>query len=331
MKRFLIFILHLVPLAGIAQYVPNTAQNFHFAPLYNPAFSGIENFVDLKVGYRYQWTGFKDNAPQFGNIAVNFRIKQPLDLKLNALRPSRTDFSKIVPARKLSIHGLGFNAYSESFGPILRTGGGVQYAIHMPLSETMFLSGGIGAMIENTGVDESKLYWGPNPDPGDPVYDKVMAGGVSHTEIWTRAGLLLYSEKFYIGGTFYPYNTTVKTSDVTFDDAYYRAGVQAGVSFPLNEDFDLKPSIWALMMTTNKWVIDYSAKFYMQDRVWFGLTYRDIRAGAVSGGFNVSQLFSASYSYEFTLGKLRTFGGSSHELILAFRFNNYKHVNQRTW
>jgi type IX secretion system PorP/SprF family membrane protein len=323
----------LLPFLTHAQYIPNSAQNFHYAPLYNPAFTGIENFVDLKFGYRYQWIGFKDNAPQFGNLSVNFRIKQPLDLRSNALRPSRTDFSKIVPRRKLSMHGLGFNVFSETFGPIVRTGGGLNYAIHMPVSEKIFISAGAGAMIENTRVDESKLYWGPEEyiDKNDPVYKRVMAGGANHTEVWGRAGLLIYGENFYVGGTYYPYNTTLKSSDMAFSDAYYRAGIQAGVSFPLDEEFDLKPSIWGLMLTTNKWVIDYSAKFYMQDRVWFGLTYRDIKSGIVSGGLNVSQLFSVSYSFEFPLGELRTYGGSSHELIMAFRFNNVRHVNQRTW
>jgi type IX secretion system PorP/SprF family membrane protein len=332
MRKFYFTVLvFMMPLLVVAQYVPNSAQNFHYAPVYNPAFTGIENFLDAKVGYRYQWTGFKENAPQFLNAAVNFRIKQPLDLKTNALRPSRTDFSRMVPRRKLSIHGFGINGFSESFGPVIRSGGGLHYAIHLPLSEKTYISGGIGGMIENTRVDESELYWGPNVDTSDPIYQKILAGGANHTEVWTRAGLLVYGESFYVGATYYPYNTSLKSSDIAFNDAYYRAGVQAGVSFPLNEDFTVKPTVWGLLLTTDAWVIDYTAKFYMQDRVWFGITYRDIQSGIVSGGFNISELFSASYSYEFPLGKLRTFSGGSHELILAFRFSNYRHLNQRTW
>jgi type IX secretion system PorP/SprF family membrane protein len=325
-----IAVIFIIPFSAYAQYVPSSAQNFHYATLYNPAFTGIENFVDFKFGYRYQWAGFKDNAPQFGNIAVNFRIKQPLDLKSNALRPSRTDFSRIVPRRKLSIHGLGLNAYSEMVGPILKGGAGIHYAMHMPISEKMFVSAGLGGMIENTRIDESKLYWGPNPDP-DPIREHIAEGGFNHTEIWTRAGILFYSEKVYVGATYYPWNTTLKTSDIVYNQPYIQGGAQAGFSFPLNEDFEFKPSVWALWLTTDKWVIDYTAKFYMQDRAWFGLTYRDINAGAVSGGFNLSHMLSASYSYEFALGKLRTFGGGSHELLLAFRFKNYKRSNQRVW
>lgn len=331
MKRLSLIVLFLLPAVVFAQYVPNSSQNFHYAPLYNPAFSGIENFVDFKFGYRYQWTGFKENAPQFGNLSVNFRVKQPLDLRMNAPRPSRSDFSKIIPRRKLSIHGLGFNAYSERIGPIIRTGGGAHFALHMPVTEKVFVSGGVGAMIESIRIDQTELNWGPNADLKDPVYEKIMAGGANHTGIWTRVGLLVYGENFYVGATVYPYDTELKTSDIAFNSAYYSAGLQAGFSVPLNEDFILKPSIWALRSTVDKWVIDYSAKFYMQDRVWFGITYRDVKSGVLSGGFDLTEIFSASYSYEFTLGKLRTFSGSTHELILSFRFKNLRQVNQRTW
>src|SRR5690606_24731989 len=103
---------------------------------------------------------------------------------------------------------------------------------------------------------------------------------------------------------------------------------QAGVSLPLNEDMDLKPSVLALWQTDNQFIIDYQVKFYLQDKTWFGLTYRDIQAGVVTGGFNFNTTFSASYSYEFSLGKLRTFSGSTHELILSARLRNYKKVNQ---
>lgn len=323
-------LLLICPVSLMAQYLPNSGQNFQYASLYNPAFSGIENFIDFKPGHRYQWTGFKDNAPQFTNMLVNFRIKQPLDLKVNALRPSRTDFSKIVPRRKLSIQGLGFNFFHESVGPIKRTGLGTNYALHMPVTEKIFVSGGVGLMYEMTRLDGNDLYWGENPDP-DPVYESLSQGAANHSELWTRAGLLVYSDDFYVGVTYYPFNTSITSSDIIFNEQFYKGHFQAGVSFPLNEDFDLKPTIWALWLHNNKMAIDYTAKFYMQDRAWFGLTYRDIKAGVVSGGFNINELFSAGYSYEFPLGKLRTFGGGSHEIVMGFRFNNFKNVIQRTW
>lgn len=331
MRRLLQFLLLIVPLTASSQYVPQSGQNFHFAPVFNPAFTGIENFIDVKAGHRYQWTGFKNNAPQFSNLMFNFRIRQPLDLTSNGLRPSRSDFSNIIPKRKLAINGLGFNLYYESTGPLQRSGVGLHYAIHYPLAERVFLAGGVGAMVEMTRVNGDEFYWGENFQESDPVYEYLSSGGGNHSELWTRAGLLIYGEKFYIGGTYYPANFSLQTSDLAFNRQLFKGNFQAGIAFPLNEDIDLKPSIWGLLQLNGELLIDYNAKFYMQDKVWFGLTYRDINAGVVSGGFNLNTRFSASYSYEFPLGKLRTFAGGSHELILSLRLNNYRNVNQRTW
>ncbi len=333
LKAVITFCL-LMTLCGMlsAQYIPHTGQPFQFAPVYNPAFTGIENFVDVKLGHRYQWAAFGSSAPQFSNLAVNFRTKQPLDLKVNALRPSRTNFTQIVPRSKLSYHGLGFNVFNEKIGPLAEFGLGVHYAVHIPVSEKIMMAAGAGAMYERAqlkGGDE--LYWGENVDVNDPIYKKLEAGSINQASLWTRAGILVYSDNFYIGATYYPWNTTVGTPAVEFTEQFYSGTFQAGVSFPLNEDIDIKPSVLALWQTDNQFVIDYQVKCYLQDKTWFGLTYRDIQAGVVTGGFNFNTMFTASYSYEFSLGKLRTFSGSTHELVLAARLKNYKKVNQRVW
>ena len=89
MRKFVLVLIFVWSnLHCIGQFIPNSSQNFQFAPLYNPAFTGIEGFRDVKLGYRYQWTGFGSEAPKFINASFNFRLKEPLDLTLNALRTS---------------------------------------------------------------------------------------------------------------------------------------------------------------------------------------------------------------------------------------------------
>ncbi len=334
MRRFVtivaVSLLVLSATTLCAQHIPGGAQPFQIAPLYNPAFTGIENFGDLKFSYRYQWAAFKDNAPQFANISYTTRIKQPLDLKINSIRTSRSDFSKMVPKLRLNIQGLGFNAFSDQYGPLQRVGGGIQYAIHIPLSEKIFVSTGIGGTIENTRLNGDDLFFGENPDP-DEFMDYLRSGSANHTELWTRAGLLIYGRRFYIGGAYYAFNSTLSKSDVAFNEPFYQANFQVGFSFNLNEDIEVKPSVLALMQKEGDILFDYNAKFYFLERAWFGTTYRDIKSGVVSAGFHVSERFSASYSFEFSMGKLRTFTGSSHDLVLALRVHNLKHAKQYTW
>jgi len=332
--RLTFALLFFLSIKAAGQYIPHSGQAFQYAPIYNPAFTGIENFVDVKAGHRYQWTAFKDAAPQFSNLMVNFRVKQPLDLKVNALRPSRTDFTNIIPKSKFSVHGLGFNIYQEKMGPIQNFGLGVHYAIHMPIDEKISVAGGLGVMYQNSKLNSDELYWGvPDPnEPVDPIEEQLKNGNASQSGLWTRAGVLVYADNFYLGATYYPFKADVQTSDIaSFTDQFYQGSIQAGVAFPLNEEFDLRPSILALWQVDNSFIIDYNAKFYLEDKAWVGLTYRDIKAGVISGGFNINTMFTASYLFEFAMGKLRTFAGGSHELILAARLKNYKRQNQRLW
>lgn len=330
MKSAITILLLFVSCLARAQYIPNSALNYHYASIYNPAFTGVEDYTEIKGGFRYQWAAFKGNAPQFGNLNVNLRLKRPLDLKQNALRPSRSNFDDFVPRGKMKVHGLGFNVYNETIGPMKSVGGGAHYSLHIPISKKSKLAMGFGGMIQNTKVD-SDLYWGVNVDVTDPIYEKITAAGARQTEIWTRAGLLFYTPTFYVGATYYTWNNTLASSDIAFLSAYYRGGAQAGVTIPLSEDFVLKPSVWALVLNTNDLVVDYTAKFFLHERTWFGLTYRDVKSGVVSGGFEINEFFSAAYAYEFSLGRLRTFGGGSHEIVLAFRMRNLKEVKQWAW
>src|SRR5688572_25001925 len=124
MKRVLIlgFVMNCMVIAADAQYLPNSSQAYQFASVYNPAFTGVENYGDLKLGYRYQWTGFGSNAPKFMNIVYNIRLNQPVDLKQNSLRTSTP--SGNLPAGKRLIHGLGLSLFNEDVGVINRLGGG---------------------------------------------------------------------------------------------------------------------------------------------------------------------------------------------------------------
>jgi type IX secretion system PorP/SprF family membrane protein len=330
MKRILLILFLLSVIVAKAQYIPNSGQAFQFASLYNPAFTGVESFNDLKLGYRYQWTGFKEYAPKFVNLTYNFRLKQPLDLTLNSLRGSR-DAANEIPNRKKVVHGLGFNIYNEKVGLLDRIGGGVNFAIHYPLSKSVKFAGALNAMIENTKLNVNEIYLGKEAD-ADPFYDNLMKGSSNHTEVRVRAGALLYGNNFYLGLTYYPIlTTTVQTTALNFDNTYYKGSFQAGLSFPVGADSYIKPSIWGLMTSNNKLLIDYSAKLYLQNKVWFGLTYRDIQSGVLGLGFNINNLFSAAYAYEFSTGRMKNFNGGSHELVLSVRLNNFKRLNQYTW
>jgi len=322
----------LFSLSTYGQYIPNNAQAFQFSQVFNPAFSGIENFHDLKLSYRYQWTGYGQNAPKFINLGFSTRIKQPLDLSYNALRTSTPSMLRPqgIPRGKRMIHGVAVNLFQSEIGVISSIGGGVNYSLNYPIVKQLRVALGVGAYVENRKLDVNNVTL-RDPD-NDPYYNHLLQSSTAETDLNVRVGLLLYSQNFYLGVSYLPaVYQPIKSSDLSFENAFYKSVVQAGYSFQVNPELAFKPSVVALVQIDNAVAIDGSIKAYIQNKVWAGLTYRSVKSGIAMVGFNFNQTFSVSYAFEMSLSEFQQFSSGSHELLLAMRFNNIKKFPQYLW
>jgi type IX secretion system PorP/SprF family membrane protein len=329
MTRYLLVVtFFLTSLSGFCQFVPISSQAFQFSSMYNPAFSGIDSYNDIRLGYRYQWAGL-NGAPKSVNLSFNTRLKQPLDITSNALRMSNSDAVKL-PTGKLSIHGLSVNVFQLSYGQIQTLGGSLNYSFHYSINKKLKLAAGVGAVFEKTKIDINEISV---RDPEhDPYYQQLLTTGASRADLSLRAGLLLYSKSFYFGLSYLPlYQTSLQNPGGLSENTFYRGSAQFGFSLAVSPSFYLKPSVLALIQMNNSVNIDYSVKAYIGDRVWAGLSYRDIQAGVGMAGFNINDTFTVSYSYEMSLGKFKTFNDGSHELVLAVRLNNFRRQPSYTW
>ncbi|MFZ6009929.1 MAG: PorP/SprF family type IX secretion system membrane protein, partial [Bacteroidota bacterium] len=195
-------------------------------------------------------------------------------------------------------------------------------------SSSVRFSGGVGAIIESTKLSIGEITV---RDP-DPYYDRLLQSATSQTNLNVRAGALVYSNRFYFGVSYLPIvNSVIQSAEVALEEPFYRGSVQAGYSFAINPDLVLKPSVLGLLHMNNEFSIDYGVKGYIQEKIWFGLTYRDIQSGIGIVGFNINETFTASYSYEMSLGDFKQFSDGSHELVLAIRVKNFRRQSQYTW
>jgi type IX secretion system PorP/SprF family membrane protein len=309
-----------------SQSLPTTGQVYQFMPGYNPAFTGIENFYDLKISYRYQWSGLGAEAPTFLNVAYSMRLKQPIDLTYNSLRSSHTTAiaPENYPRSKTLIHGFGVTAFHESYKPTVRTGAGINYSLHYALARKLRLALGVGVLYEGQSIGDGIIY----RDPSDPRNGTVS----KQSMISARAGLLLYSKSFYLGVAYLPlWYSVIEAPSVGTAIATSKATAQLGFSFQLTPEFAFKPSATMILMSNDEILIDYSAKAFIQQRFWFGVTYRDIESTILTLGFDISNSLSASYAYELSTGDCKQFGDSTHELVLGVRLNNFKRNKQFTW
>ncbi len=326
-------ILFLLIVSNVeAQYVPSTAQTFQFASAYNPAFSGIDNFGDLKLSYRYQWTGFGSSAPRFINLAFNARLKQPSDLSINSLRTSNDEAlnPERLPKGKRIIHGFGINFFNEQYGVINRIGGGINYAFNYPLSKKTRLALGASAMIDNTKIDINSV--GVREPDNDLFYQSLLSKGASQTNLNVRGGILIYAPAFYIGASYFPIvNSVIQDAGVSTNTVFYQGSIQGGLRIPVAGNSSIRPSAIALWQIDNRFAIDYSVKVFLQDKVWLGITYRDSQSGILLFGLNVNEKLGFAYSYEMSMGGRSQFTNGSHDLVLSFRFNNFRRQNQYAW
>jgi type IX secretion system PorP/SprF family membrane protein len=278
------------------------------------------------VGYRYQWSGLGADAPVFLNASYSFRLKQPIDLTYNAPRTSNSSLvtHNNFPAAKTLIHGLGVSVFHESYKPTTISGGGINYGLHYAVAKKVRLSFGLGVMYEGLATGDGVIY----RDPSDPRNGTVSRQSM----ISARAGFLLYSNFFYMGGSYLPlwkYIIEAPPDDNAVPSA--KATAKAGFAFQLTPEVGLKPGALLTLMSNDELVIDYTLKVFIQQRFWLGVTYRDVESTVISAGFDISNSMSVLYSYEVSTGEFKQFSDASHDLVLAFRLNNFKRQKQYTW
>lgn len=332
MKSILSLAFALLATVAFAQCLPNNAQAFQFAQLYNPAFSGIENYNDLKLAYRYQWTGFGENSPRFVNLSFNTRTVQPVDLSYNSLRTSNTTLERPqgIPRRKRMIHGLSVNLFESEIGVINNIGGGVGYSLNYPLVRAWRFALGAGAFLENRKLDVGEIT--VRDADNDPYYNYLLNTSTGQTDLNVRAGVLLYADDFYFGVSYFPIiYTSLRASELTYEEVFYQGAAQLGYSFQFTPDFAIKPSVVALLQLNNEFAVDAGLKAFIQDKVWAGFSYRSTKSGVAMAGFNFNHMFSVSYAFETSFSDFQQFSGTSHELLLAMRFNNIKKYQQYLW
>src|ERR1700712_1844778 len=118
-KFYTLLLLVLLTACVYGQQQPQYTQYIFNTLLINPAVSGIENYVDVKAGYRSQWTGLT-GAP----VTTYFSVTAPLGHNLvagDALQvPSDNDARSFVQTYRASDphHGIGLTVVSDKAGPI---------------------------------------------------------------------------------------------------------------------------------------------------------------------------------------------------------------------
>jgi type IX secretion system PorP/SprF family membrane protein len=304
----------------------------------NPALSGIENYTDVKIGHRHQWVGL-DGAP----VTTYLTIQGPIgkqDYKTNAttLFPNVDgdnprgkqywDDYTSSPAH----HGIGLQISNDAIGPFTTVSVFGTYAYHMPIGKKTNLSAGIGIGATRVSIDAAKTNFvgGTGTVAVDPAV--YTSGQIGKTNLDMNAGLWLYSKDYFVGFAaqqllpqgidFSNPNliTTGKSGKGVMVPHFFST---VGYRFLLGDNFNVMPSIMVKTVAPLPSQVDLNVKFTYQDNFWFGGTYRGNYGFAAFAGFNALDLFTLSYSYDYSTTAINTVSSGTHEIIIGFILGNH--------
>lgn len=335
MKRFL-FLLTFIACVNLAnaQQKPQYTQYVFNNYLLNPALSGMENYTDVKLGYRSQWTGLQ-GAPVTSYITFNTPIGSDF---INGDATAMPAGGGTDPATRSYVsdyqaapphHGIGFTIVTDKAGPLTQTSIDATYAYHIGLSSNLNLAVGVAAGATRTNLNTSEITL-------ENSFDPAISNGINAQ--WNPdlgVGVWAYSSSYYIGASvqqvlpqtlYFSTNKTLYNQSKTVPHYFFTAGYK----FYISDDVSLLPSFLVKEINPVPLTYDINMKLSFRDVFWLGGSYRHGDSFGVMAGFNISSLINVGYSYDITTSALNTVSNGTHEIVLGILLNNkYKVTSPR--
>lgn len=351
MKKLVILSLLLFIAGSVsAQQLYNYTQYNRNIIAYNPAFTGMEGFLDVNGSWRKQWDGHRQ-APEIFTLSAHGRFKE--DNKYDrkppySLRVSDPDLYDRLESdsawQSYSPHAVGgyiiadrheINDYSL-FG---------SYAYHLRLSSDWTAAAGVSVGVENTRLAED--YYAL--DPSDPIVIAISQLD-SETRFDFNVGLAFYSNRFFVGYA----ATQLSQQDVFEYEAQYPNGevvsgellemkvhhmFNLGYRMRVSPAVEFYPNAMVRYVDGSPISVDATTKFRFSDLIMVGATWRwdvnelDDENIAIAGMVGASlDKWNFSYSYDYPLNELQNTSNGTHEVTVGLSlYKLYDHPANFLW
>ena len=337
-KLYSAFFVLLTAVSGsYAQQPARFSQYFQNAFTINPAITGVEGFLDLKMGYRQQWTGL-DSSPQTLYLSAHAPLtSRPSEFayrnsSLRISNPSAYDQLEApgaVSAQRTVRHGIGGYLYYDQVDLFQQTSLFASYAAHIRVSPRAQLAVGLSAGINNGRINTDGLTTA-NPDR---TLDQFLNQSDGNASLDLNLGLFFYSDRYYVGYSadrILRNSIVVSTDSVNEQQAIYHYGL-FGLRFDLGESLMLLPGAFVGASSTLPLTYDLNLRLRYEDLAWVGVSYRN--SGTLAGmlGLNIDNRFSVNYSYDYGVGTAVDFRSGTHEIVLGFILFNQQESAPYLW
>lgn len=294
-KQIVLFLCLIIvlPLKNIfAQQDPQFTQYMFNPVAINPGYTGSREILSTTLLYRHQWVGFGEGSPITQTLSIHAPFKR----------------QKIA---------AGLLIINDAYGPVRNTGymGSYAYRFTMPVGKlSIGIRAGVFDLKYNSGLIEYK-------DKADyfasmPNVRKV----VSNFDF----GTYYYTKTFFAGIAFsHLGNIRLIQDEATGQkrlNLLKNFTATIGKAVAINDYWVFKPS--AIFRTSGfiHRYADINLSFLYDNRIWLGAAVRTNSTFMFLTELNVTNKFRVGYSYDLTVGPLRSTNGGSHEIFMGYDF-----------
>ena len=307
MKRiYSISVLIIIALSGYAQQNSPFSQYIFNQMLINPAYVGTKQQHNLNATVSTQWTGF-DGAPSTETVSAEGPITENMGYGVHFINDK-----------------VGAQSQQSLFG---------SYAYYIKFNDVWKLSLGLAVGVSNFMLDGSKLTSKEGDDPSIPTTK------INNVRFDSKAGLFLYSRRFYFGFSVSDLLSDVfKSKNLLIAQPTRHYYITSGYVFDAGKNLKIKPSILFREDFKAPTNMDLNLFFLIKEKVWLGasvrfganifknphldnsLKYKD--AMVFMAEWNITKSLRIGYAYTWTLSSLSTYSG--HEIEVGYSFPKKK-------
>jgi type IX secretion system PorP/SprF family membrane protein len=277
-----------------AQQLPLSSQYYANPFVFNPAFTGTQGATRAFLTHRSQWTGIA-GAPQTSFLTVDGPIED----------------------RNI---GLGLKIFSDATDIISRVGATANYSYRLIINDDNNVVFGLGLGVVDNRIDFSKVVVRDTEDP-------FLFNTVQHKTVFSADFGLAYNWRKLEIGVAVPQllGNKIRYKNDEGDNSYYRLERQylGTVKYVFDvipeKEITAYPLIMARYTPGSVLQYDINAVIDWKKIGWFGVTYHSNYAVALSAGLRYKNL-SVGYAYDLGIGKIKSYTGSSSELLLSYTF-----------
>lgn len=267
-----------------AQVDPLYSQYLNNPFLINPAYTGMNNYMNLMVGYRKQWAGF-DGSPTTLSATGH-----------TSLFDNRMGVGLIISQDKV---GENTNTFIQG-----------TYAYKVRFDEYRYISFGLQAGIMNFRSDNSELNIA---DPADPLFNANQ----NVVKPSFGAGVIFRTDNLFLGLSV---PRILKASE-SFEDVTAALYTQhyygfASYLFLLSDRVKLKPAVLVRAVSGSPLSTDVNFQFNIDERYAIGALTRNFNTYGFLAQIKFNE-FRFGYVFEMPTNKSVGVRFTSHEITLG--------------